>query len=280
MKNVLSVFQRDYLFTKTWIAGSVGLLSFIFLISEINQKIEVTYIAKDIVGAYITYGLQILLIGVGLTPIVVSINYIATIKKRKVLKSREKIKKKYKVEFASLSDLKEIAAFGRSLVGDSHIELDILERRYKINQQIVTCLFNDSESSESRNILGYYILYPLTSEAYSKIHQADIINGRGIKDEHICASFLDATALYIGMAGGEIGHATGYVIEEMIGQISHILHSNKLKAVCTRGATGDGIKAVNSFGFQKLSEPSEISCILISNEILLNKRIKRHLAYR
>jgi len=280
MEKFIATFQRDYLFTKLWAVSTIGVLGFIWLISEINQKIEIKHIPKDIVGEYLSLGLQVLLIGIGLTPIVLSINYLTTIKKRKILDKRLKIKQKYKVEFAKETDLKEVASFGRSLVGDSHIDLETLEVRYKINPQIVTCLFKETENISSHTLIGYYILYPLTSEAYDGIHRTDIINGRDIKEEHICSSFLDATVLYIGMAGGEAGHATGFVIEEMIEQISHILHSKKLKAVCTRGATDEGVKAVNNFGFQKLSEPSEISCILISNETLSNERIKRHLAYR
>ena len=186
---------------------------------------------------------------------------------------------KYKSQFATLDSLNEIYNFGNSLVGDSHIDLPTLKRRFNINSQIITCIYSDNDDSGTQ-LTGYYILYPLNLDAFTDIVGGTIINGRGIQDHHICSSFMDASALYIGMLGGLNRHASAQIIDAMLKNLSALLSLPKLKAIFTRGATNDGKRVVNKYGFQKLADPSEISCIFVNEESLSNSKIKTILAYR
>ena len=249
------------------------------MLYSINKESSLPIFLEDAWERGLKLSLWVLLALLSATPFIALINYILTSRKRKILTRRNKLRENFVAEFASYNDLPRIEEFGRSLVGDSHIDIKTLERRHKINPQIVTCLYSANDPRKE-DLLGYYIMYPLTIEAYSDIQCTNIVNGRGIKDHHISTSFSDAAALYIGMAGGVGGHADGYVIEEMLEQISATLHSGHLKAVCTRGATPDGDRVIRNFGFQKLAEPSEISCLYLNKSVLSEKRIKRHLAYR
>lgn len=281
MSNIklLLMFKRDFRATRLWLACSAALLGFMWLLYSINKENALPFLCQETWTSVIRLGIRIFFFSVAATPIVAIFNYVATSRKRDIINSREKLRKKFVAEFAASKDLPKIRSFGHSLVGDSHIDLETLKRRHHINPHIVTCLYSADESS-TKELLGYYIMYPLTLEAYSDIHCLKILNGRGIQDNHISSSFSDAAALYVGMAGGKGGHADGYVIDEMLEQISAILHSGNLKAVCTRGATPDGERVIRNFGFQKLAEPSEISCLPLNKTVLASKRIKRHLAYR
>lgn len=270
---------RDYYFSRAWAGTSASFLGFTWLLFEIDKANSLPFACAEVCKQSLIGGLWIFLTAIMATPLVIVVNYLVTIAKRKKIKNRVKIQKKFSAEFASREDLKEVEAFGRSLVGDSHVDLETLKRRHRINPHIVTCLYSNN-TGDKEGIIGYYILYPLTLDAYKGIHCTEIVNGRDIQDQHISPSFSDAAALYIGMLGGAGGHADGYVIEEMLEQISAILHAGNLKALCTRGTTPDGKRVVQSFGFQKLSEPSEISCLPVTREVLASKRIKRHLAYR
>lgn len=273
------ILKRDLRFTRLWSGVSVSVLGFTWMLYSINKESSLPIFFEETWEQGLKLSLWVFLALFSATPFVAIINYSLTARKRKVLINRDKLRENFVAEFASFNDLPMVAEFGRSLVGESHIDLETLERRHNINPQIVTCLYSANDPRKE-SLLGYYIMYPLTIDAYSDIQCINIINGRGIKDCHISKSFSDAAALYIGMAGGVGGHADGYVIEEMLEQISATLHSGHLKAVCTRGATPDGERVIRNFGFQKLAEPSEISCLYLNKSVLSGKRIKRHLAYR
>lgn len=277
---LLFILRRDYFFSRFWGAMTISMLGLLWLFFELNEKNKLPFFQSSLWSQYLNIALKINIFSIFSTPLFFLIDIWIRIRKKVLLQRREKIKKKYIVEFSSEIELRNVVTLGRSLVGDNHIDLDTLNRRYKINPNIVTCIYSIDNKGNKEQIIGYYILYPLTIEAYFEIHNTNIKNGRDIKDKHIATSFLNAAALYIGMAGGIGGHADGYVIEEMLEQISPILYNGNLKSVCTRAATKDGNRIVSNFGFQKLAEPSEISCLPINRELLLNKRIKRHLAYR
>lgn len=273
------IFKRDFRLTRLWVVVTISLLGFIWLLYSINKENTLPFLCQETWTKGLVLGLWVFPFLVTATPIVGILNYVATSQKRRVLRYREKLRRNFVPKFATLEELPGVTDFGYSLVGDSHIDLETLKRRYSINSHIVTCLYS-ADDTKSTELLGYYIMYPLSLEAYTDIHSIRILNGSDIKDHHITPSFSDAAALYIGMAGGKEGHAEGYVIDEMLEQISTILYNGKLKALCTRGATPDGKRVIRNFGFQKLADPSEISCLLLNKEVLSNKRIKRHLAYR
>tara|TARA_B100000214_G_C23928714_1_gene609648 strand:+ start:506 stop:1351 length:846 start_codon:yes stop_codon:yes gene_type:complete len=273
------IFRRDFRLTRVYCGLSVSLLGFNWLLYSINAESRLPFLERPQWSEILSIGLGIFLTFIATTPIIGIVNYLLTRKKRRILNQRAKLRAEFDAEFAALADLPKIVDFGRSLVGDSHIDLETLSRRHGINDKIVTCLYS-SPKTDKRELLGYYIMYPLTLEAYKDIHTVNIKNGRDLKDRHISKNFTDAAALYIGMAGGKGGHAEAYVIDEMLEQIGELLHRGHLKALCTRGATKEGKEAIRKFGFQKLADPSEISCLPLSKDVLEEKRIKRHLAYR
>jgi hypothetical protein len=178
----------------------------------------------------------------------------------------------YFVDYASSHDINEIVALGVKLVGENHIDGQTLKRRYSINPKIITCLY-----SPSRELIGYFIIYPLTKSALNEIVAGSLRNGRDIRDEHLCKRFENAAALYIGMAGGIGMHAEGYVVSELLETLRILTRNKSVKAIFTRGATQDGIRVANSYGFQKLASPSEISVLFNSDDLLNHPRVRRHL---
>lgn len=169
---------------------------------------------------------------------------------------------KYYSELCSETDLKEAVAFGKSLVGESHIDIDTLVRRHRVNSQILTCI----RTSSQKELRGYFILYPLTQEAYLDICALKLVNGRDIKDHHIASARTEASALYIGMAGATGVYVKGLVLKEMIQQVNDVMSFKNLKAVCTRGATKDGKRVCQTFGFKPLDYPSEIAMLSVSKQ--------------
>jgi len=226
------------------------------------------YLYGNVVEAFVT---QLLIFG---TPILLAINICWIIYKNKWSnKTASHYSTKYTIKPVSEDSLDCIVRFGHDLVGDNHVDLTTLKERFRVNPNILTALF---DLSKEQSILGYFIIYPLNKEAYTSIIAGKICNGRGISLKHICKKFENATALYIGMVGGKEGHAKGYVIHELIERLRPLLANGKLKAVFTRGATEDGIRAVGQWHFQQLTSPSEISVLHVNSSLLDNPRLVRH----
>lgn len=181
----------------------------------------------------------------------------------------------YTIRAAERHELEAITAFGKGLVGNSHIDVETLRRRFDINANIVTCLFSDN-GAEHERLLGYFIAYPLTGEADKKIRDLSILNGRGISDDDLLPAFSEATALYLGMLGARGGRANGLIVEALMAQWATLLDKGKLMTVHARGATRDGNRFLDRFGFQPLPSPSEVSSVSLKN-IGASSRLKRHL---
>jgi hypothetical protein len=252
----------------------------VWLFFEVNQTIRLPILDQEDWDS----GFRNALLGLaGATLLIPVFFLIDTFYAARILREkriRKKIRSRYDPEFASFDDLPELVSFGRRLIGDSHIDLETLQARFNKNNKIATCIFSGKEMPENRTLIGYYMIYPLTLEAYKRIHGLEILTGKGLREEHLSESFYDAAALYIGMAGALEGHAEGYVIDEMLNQIGSILHSGELRAICARPATEKGKSVMLKFGFQPLASPSEIFCLPLHEELLNSPRIKKRLSYR
>lgn len=178
-------------------------------------------------------------------------------KPEKLLSLYHRVRSRYCLKPVSYEEIDGLVLKGYSLVGQSHVSPEVLKQRYEINSEIITGLYD----IKTKELLGYFILYPLNEDAYKEIMNVDIINGKGIKNHHIVDNFEDATCLYIGMVGALNKRVNSGVIIEFVRKIENIAHLGNLKSVFTRGATPSGIKMIENLGFQRLKYPSEISYI-------------------
>lgn len=178
-------------------------------------------------------------------------------KSEKLLSLYHRVRSRYFLTYVDYEDIDELVLKGQSLVGQSHVSAEVLKRRYEINSEIITGLYD----IKTKEILGYFILYPLNEKAHQEIVNLEIINGKDIKDHHIVDNFEDATCIYIGMVGALNKRVNSGVIIEFVRKIENIAHLGHLKSVFTRGATPSGIQMIENLGFQKLQDPSEISFI-------------------
>lgn len=271
--------QKALIPVSIWVSLSVTLIGALNWSADSKNRVYLKYLPSWVESSIISYGnvakvlvIQLLIFG---TPVLLTmgIGWLIYMAISSNNPSNKAIPTKYTIKPVHEKDLGRIVDFGRSIVGDNHIDLATLKDRFLYNQNILTALYGiDREQS----LLGYFIIYPLNKDAYSSIMAGKICNGKDITLAHICKKFDNATALYIGMVGGKEGHAQGYVIHELIERLRPLLAHGKLKAIFTRGATGDGIRAVGQWSFQRLADPSEISVLHVNSSLLDNSRLVRH----
>ena len=120
-------------------------------------------------------------------------------------------------------------------------------------------------------------MYPINDTALEKINNSEILNGRGIIDAYIMPDYSDFSALYIGMLGGKGLYGEGFAIKELLSRINYLSSNNLIRSIFTRGATSDGKRSLDNFGFKKISKESEISFLNFDINILDNNRINRHI---
>ncbi|MFA6014116.1 MAG: hypothetical protein WC742_03540 [Gallionellaceae bacterium] len=266
--------QKRFLPAYTWFATSSLFCGAFWWAIDSQEKYKLPLIdstfQSELAPHLLDVSIELLLIG---TPLVVLINFvmIAIIQRtsKRQLKSSE-----YFVKHPSEQEIDNIVNFGKRLVGENHIDTETLKRRFSINPKIISCLY---DSKSGNNLIGYFIIYPLTTAALANISKGKVLNGKGITDKDICKRFENAAALYIGMVGGVGVHAEGYVVNELLNTLRFHIQNEKIKAIFTRGATADGKRAVDIFGFQRLAHPSEISMLTNSPDLFTHPRILRHL---
>jgi hypothetical protein len=178
-------------------------------------------------------------------------------KPEKLLSLYHRVRSRYYLKSVSYDEIDDLVLKGHSLVGHNHVGASVLKRRYNLNGEIITGLYD----IKTKELLGYFILYPLNEKAHQEIISLDIINGKGIEDHHIVDNFEDATCIYIGMVGALNKRVNSGVIIEFIRRIENIAQLGNLESVFTRGATPSGIQMIKNLGFQRIKDPSEISYI-------------------
>ena len=179
------------------------------------------------------------------------------------------MKNKYILRWCSKKEFDSVYEFGFKLVGDSHIGLNTLKKRYKINQEIVRGIFD-----QDNNLFGYYIVYYLNKEAIDDINACKIINGRGLTDDKFSSVASEASGLYIGMLGVVAFKARLYLIKDLLEVINDLKIYGCLSSVYTRGATTKGKRIINDFGFEFIGNDSEISFLRFDKESSKNKFLK------
>lgn len=178
-------------------------------------------------------------------------------KSEKLLSLYHRVRSRYYLKSVSYDEIDDLVLKGHSLVGHNHVGASVLKRRYSLNSEIITGLYD----IKTKELLGYFILYPLNEKAHQEIISLDIINGKGIEDYHIVDNFDKASCIYIGMVGALNKRVNSGVIIEFIRKIENIAQLGNLESVFTRGVTSSGIRMIENLGFQRLTEPSEISYI-------------------
>ena len=188
-------------------------------------------------------------------------HFIFNKKSEKLLSLYHRVLSRYYLKTVSYEEINELVLKGYSLVGQNHVSAGVLKRRYSINPEIITGLYD----IKTKELLGYFILYPLNEKAHQEIISLDIINGKGIEDHHIVDNFDKASCIYIGMVGALNKRVNSGVIIEFTRKIENIAQLGNLESVFTRGATPSGVRMIENLGFQRLTEPSEISYIKKNN---------------
>lgn len=82
----------------------------------------------------------------------------------KLLSLYHRVRSRYYLKYVGYDEIDELVLKGHSLVGQNHVSASILKRRYSINSEIITGLYD----IKTKELLGYFILYPLTKKLIKK----------------------------------------------------------------------------------------------------------------
>lgn len=153
-------------------------------------------------------------------------------------------------------DLIQIDNFVKEIVGKSRrSNIEIFRKFYYANPKSYYCIRTD----KTKKIVGFYFLIPLTKEANKLIQNGIIVDGRLIKQEHICNTYDQAYALYIGNLAAKSNHSKAFILFLLKKQIGEILtKNNKIEAIYARPGTKDGLRLLTKYGFNKMMPESVI----------------------
>ena len=184
---------------------------------------------------------------------------------------------KYFAEFAKTEAqiLTMIDLWGDLLDGRAP-DPQVFLNRWRKNPQMATIIYSDDTCE---NIVGYYVLTPLSEQAVTSLMTAKYRLPREIPNEDICSSYSEAHGLFLSFIAGMNKYANAHVIAEMFRQISSLVHSPNITSVFTRHASHEGKHLMDKFGFG-LIKGSEISVLTLTQDKLEQFQVDRVLSYR
>jgi hypothetical protein len=141
----------------------------------------------------------------------------------------------------------------------SHVDRDFLIERHQLNNGIIRCV--RKTKTGSKQLSGFYIMYPITAECERLIEQGYLVGSRMILKEHVCRSFDDAAAIYISAVYGRDMSTRGFVIYLLKRDLSDLLRRNaKVKNIYSRPASSEGHLLVRKFKFRPVEHNPEMYC--------------------
>lgn len=133
--------------------------------------------------------------------------------------------------------------------------LEMLNTYYQYNKNSFQAVRLNSRHGK---LVGFFAIQPLTKEAHELIRKGVIKNGGDFKSEHICKSFKEASAIYIGVILASTIKAKAHVISILKDELKSKIYKNSLLAIYARPWTADGLRLAKKNNFVSISAKSEI----------------------
>ena len=185
-------------------------------------------------------------------------------------------KKSYTCFASSENDIETVYKHFCTLVTDNPLPYEWFLNLWKKNNQTVTLLYRDSTMSE---LMGHYILQPITQEAVNKLMTAELTIPRELGDEYTAPCFNECSGIYLRMVNGTSQHASVKVIAAMIEQLSPLLSLPRITGMFTRGVTDAGRAAMKRFGFEQIKN-SPLFVLYFTEDKFSDHDIRKILYYR
>ena len=105
-----------------------------------------------------------------------------------------------------------------------------------------------------RNIVGFYIIYPITKQCKDLLDSGTIQKSDQFELNYICKNFETARAIYISLVYAVFPLSKAILILEIKDQLKNILRKYpNIERIYTRPITDDGLRNAHRNLFQKIS---------------------------
>lgn len=142
----------------------------------------------------------------------------------------------------------EVVTLGKSLIGDAHPSLEILQARVDASP---LCFATATSRGEARCLFGYAIVYPLHESVTNRILSGDVQSGSDLTPADF-ASDANISSLYVAMVAGQPAHHVA-ALRLLLWQLAGFLRSSEsAEFLFARQASEEGAGLMNRFGLRGL----------------------------
>ena len=171
-------------------------------------------------------------------------------------------KKKIIEDQFATHEVDTINAFGNEVIGGNHLpDSNIIEQRRKKSPNVIKTV--SIINGRAKELVGYYVLYPLTEKITQDILVGDVLNAKQLQLCDITSSFTEASSIYVGMLLGSNRMSKAAIEKILVRDIRNYLELNSgIKYVFAKPASNDGNRITTQNGFVPIDN-SEIKYIEI-----------------
>ncbi len=178
-------------------------------------------------------------------------------------------RREYTEQYADMDSIEEVCALdGRVLERTAHVNHAILAERHGLNSRVVKLI----RRKPTRDLAGYYILYPIGHECQALIEEGRILKSSQLTTEHICKTGAPAASLYLSMVYGAARASQAFLIYLLYRDIREMIGENRsLRSIFVRPVTPAGFRAVEKHEFQRFRLDSGIYRRMIDSQPFINE---------
>lgn len=173
---------------------------------------------------------------------------------------------KFSNEYCDADAIQPLCAFENRIVERlAGVNEKILSERYQRNPRIIK--FINKSRTIGKELVGFFILYPITGECEKLIEDGVILKSSQIENRHISESAIQANSLYLSMVFGKDKITQAYLIYLLYKDLKKIVRENRaIRSLFVRPVTDAGLRVVQRHAFHKFRENSGIFRRLVSAE--------------
>lgn len=175
-------------------------------------------------------------------------------------------------ELFDIDDLETLKRMPAKEIFGEDIHWEKIEERFAVNENIIRGMKEITPLGDTL-IVGYFIMYPITSECNTLIQKGTIIQSGEFKNRHICREIKSAAAIYISLVYADGYYEKALILEKLKTELRILLSINpSISLVYVRPTTQDGKRVVLRHRFKKL-EVTPSLFYKASKELLKGKEI-------
>ena len=182
-------------------------------------------------------------------------------------------RREYTDQYSDLETIEEVCAFDdRILERTAHVNTTILSERHRANSRLIKLI----RKRLTRDLAGYYILYPISHECEALIEEGRILKSSQIATNHICPTGGFAASLYLSMVYGTARAARAFLIYLLYKDIREMIGENRsLRSLYVRPVTPAGFRVIEKHLFQRFRQDSGIYRRMIGSESSSNQETRQ-----